>query len=118
MLGIHTHVVHMGEETCKLGDIIHTYVYPISNSVLTVLVSEYRLANRAGPHAQAACQLGGLRVAGEMFAQGALVDIVLSADRTGVVGGSPLAEVAVIQTGPTGVRWLSAAKFGRTLRCK
>lgn len=103
MLGIHTHVIHMGEKTCKSGGISHTYVYPILYSALTVLVSEYRLANRTRPHAQAACQLGGLRVAGEMLAQGALIDIVLAADRTGVVGGSPLAEIAVIQTGPTGV---------------
>lgn len=93
-------MVHVGEQTCKLGDPVkYIAIHPaISSRAPTVFVGEYCLTNRAGPHAQAAGQLGGLRVAGEMLAQGTLVDIVLAADGTGMVGGSPLAEVAVIQT--------------------
>lgn len=57
---------------------------------LTGFVGEHRLAHRTRPHAQRRRrQLSGLRMAGQMLAQRALVDVVLAAHRTRMVGRAP-----------------------------
>jgi hypothetical protein len=56
----------------------------------TCFVGEDGLADAAGPHAQGGGELGGLWMAGEVLAEAALVDVVLAAHGTRVVGRPPL----------------------------
>lgn len=60
----------------------------------TAFMGEYSLADGAGPHPQAAGELG-LGMAGQVLPQGPLVDVVLSANRTRMVGGPPLRYVRI-----------------------
>lgn len=59
----------------------------MERKILTTLVCEDGLADRAGPHPEAA-ELVGLRVARKMLPETAFVDVVLAADGTGMVGGT------------------------------
>lgn len=60
------------------------------NKILTALVSEDGLAHRARPHPEARAKLTGLRMAGQMLPKATLVDVVLPAHWTRVVGGPSL----------------------------
>lgn len=58
------------------------------NVTLTTLVRENGLANGTWPHPEACTELAGLRMASEMFPKAALVDVVLAAHGTRMIGGA------------------------------
>lgn len=58
--------------------------------ILTALVGEDGLAHRTRPHPEARAKLTGLRMAGQMLPKATLVDVVLPAHWTRMVGGPSL----------------------------
>lgn len=68
--------------------------YGHSNHELTTLMREHSLANGTGPHPQPTRQLC-LRMAGQVLPEGALVHVVLPADRARVVRRPPLGYIRI-----------------------
>lgn len=99
--------------TCSNPRKLATAWYRISESQLTTLMRKHGLAHRTGPHSQAARQLG-LRMAGQVLPQGALVHVVLPTHRAGVVRRPPLGYIRINRFSLRWVRWCRWRTFDVT----